>query len=176
MNRQQFCYLALLLVLVLLLVLESRSSTRRSRSTSTSSRSAAGSLSKGVPVSVRLTDVAAAAGVRFQHEYGSQHPLPIVETMGSGCAFLDYDNDGRPDLFLVSSGLDFRAARQRPGCKLFHNEGAGRFTDATQAAGIAIDAYAMGCCIGDYDNDGYGDLFVSGYGHTILLHNAGGSG
>src|SRR5207247_72166 len=53
---------------------------------------------RGVPVSVRLTDVAAAAGVRFQHEYGSQHPLPIVETMGSGCAFLDYDNDGRLDL------------------------------------------------------------------------------
>ena len=47
-----------------------------------------------------------------------QRPLPIVETMGSGCAFLDYDNDGRPDLFLVSSGQDFRAARQRPGCKL----------------------------------------------------------
>src|SRR5439155_1225096 len=60
-------------------------------------------------------------------------------------------------------------------CKLFHNEGEGRFTDATQAAGIAIDSYAMGCCAGDYDNDGFVDLFVSGFGRSTLLHNERGS-
>jgi hypothetical protein len=129
-----------------------------------------------LPVTLRMTDVAAAAGVRFQHEYGSLHPLPIVETMGSGAAFLDYDGDGRPDLFLVSSGQDFRLSRQRPGCRLFHNEGDGRFTDATEAAGIAIDSYAMGCCVGDYDNDGFVDLFVTGYGRNALLHNEPGVG
>src|SRR5689334_18962016 len=104
------------------------------------------------PVMVRLADVAAAAGVRFQHEYGRLRPLPIVETMGSGAAFLDYDADGRPDLFLVNSGQDFHKGRQQPGSKLFHNDG-GRFTDVTREAGIAIDSYAMGCCTGDYDND-----------------------
>jgi hypothetical protein len=128
----------------------------------------------GDPVPVRLTDVAAAVGVRFQHEFGGQHPLPIVETMGSGAAFMDYDDDGRPDLFLVSSGQDFRRDRQRPGCRLFHNEGDGRFTDVTAKSGIAIDAYAMGCCAGDYDNDGHVDLFVTGFGRNTLLHNEAG--
>src|SRR3954454_17355352 len=66
------------------------------------------------PVTVRLSDIAAAAGVRFQHQYGRLRPLPIIETMGSGSAFLDYDADGRPDLFLVDSGQDFRKGRQQP--------------------------------------------------------------
>jgi hypothetical protein len=126
---------------------------------------------------IRLTDVAPAAGVRFVHECGEERPLPIVATMGSGAAFLDYDGDGRQDLFLVSSGQDFRQARQRPGSKLFRNEsdprapGQLRFTDVTGSVGIALDFYAMGCCAGDYDNDGDIDLFVSGYGRGALLRS-----
>jgi hypothetical protein len=126
---------------------------------------------------IRLTDVAAEAGVRFVHEVGPQRPLPIVATMGSGAAFLDYDGDGRQDLFLVSSGQDFEAERQRSGSRLFRNEtepaqaGPPRFTDVTGQSGVDLDFFAMGCCTGDYDNDGDLDLFVSGYGRKALLQN-----
>jgi hypothetical protein len=122
----------------------------------------------------RLEDVAAAAGIRFTHEHGTRRPLTIVETMGGGCAFLDYDGDGRQDAFLVSSGQDFEKASQQCGSRLFRNLGEGRFADVTAASGINFDFYAMGCCAGDFDNDGRIDLFVTGFGRNALLRNAGG--
>ena len=125
------------------------------------------------PPPFRLVDVASARGLNFTHHYGSRTPLTIVETMGSGCAFLDYDNDGAADLFLVNAGDDFMKPRQTPGCRLYHNNGDGSFTDVTAKAGIKIDGYAMGCCVGDYDNDGYDDLFVTGFGRNWLFHNRG---
>lgn len=121
----------------------------------------------------RLLDVAAASGLRFQHHYGSHLPLTIVEAMGSGCACFDYNNDGAVDIFLVNAGDDFQKTHQAPGCRLYRNKGDGTFDDVTARAGIIIDGYAMGCCVGDYDNDGFEDLFVTGYGRNWLFHNRG---
>jgi hypothetical protein len=124
-------------------------------------------------VNFQLTEVAAQRGVRFRHTSSPRLPLTIVETMGSGCAFFDFDNDGWQDVFLVNAGDDFLLPKQRSGSKLFRNRGDGNFEDVTEASGIRIEGYAMGCCIGDYDNDGRDDLFVSGYGQNWLFHNEG---
>ncbi|HZO88204.1 MAG TPA: CRTAC1 family protein [Chthonomonadaceae bacterium] len=121
----------------------------------------------------KLVEVAAARGLNFRHTYGSRSPVTIVETMGGGCAFFDYDGDGWPDIFLVNSGQDFQKPHQTPGSKLFHNRGDGTFEDVTDKSGIVIDGYACGCCIGDYDNDGHDDLFVTGFGRNWLFHNKG---
>jgi hypothetical protein len=122
----------------------------------------------------RLVEEAEARGVRFKHEQGSKSPLTIVEGMGSGCAFLDFDDDGNLDLFLVNAGQDFNLPRQKPGSALFRNQGGGRFVDATPGSGITFDRYGMGCCVGDYDGDGRDDLFVTGFGGCRLYRNLGG--
>ena len=125
-------------------------------------------------VPFRLVEEAEARGLTFKHRYGSRKPLTIVEGMGGGCAFLDFDNDGNLDLFLVDGGQDFQLSRQQPGCALYHNEGGGRFTDVTANSGIDFDQYGMGCCVGDYDGDGQDDLFVTGFRGCRLYRNRGG--
>src|SRR5438034_5342921 len=122
--------------------------------------------------SVRFTDVTAAAGIRFRHTSGASGRLYLPETMGSGCAFLDYDGDGRQDLFLVNGARlpGFRG----PGPfypALYHNRGDGTFEDVTRAAGLAFECYGMGCAVADYDNDGDEDLFVTAWGGDRLLRN-----
>lgn len=121
----------------------------------------------------KLVEVARERGINFQHSYGTRTPITIVEAMGSGCAFFDYDNDGWQDVFMVSAGNDFRKPKQNSGSKLFHNKGNGQFEDVTAQSGIVVDGYAMGCCIGDFDNDGLDDLFVSGFGQNYLFRNRG---
>ncbi len=121
-----------------------------------------------------LKDSAEALGVRFKHSHGTSAPLTIVETMGGGCAVLDFDGDGRMDLFFTSAGQDFKQERQEPGSGLFRQTESGSFENVTAAAGLTIDTYAMGCCVGDYDNDGRSDLFVTGFGRNQLFHNLGG--
>jgi hypothetical protein len=121
-----------------------------------------------------LVEVAAQRGLNFQHTYGTREPMTIVDTMGSGCAFFDFDGDGWQDVFMVNAGQDFMQPVQKPGSKLFRNLGDGSFEDVTERSKIVIDGYAMGCCIGDYDNDGRDDLFVSGFGRNWLFQNAGG--
>src|SRR5207249_3283227 len=80
---------------------------------------------------------------------------------------------GRLDVFMVNAGDDYKKERQTPGCRLYRNIGSGRFEDVTEKAGIKIDGYAMGCCAGDFDNDGNVDLYVSGFGGGWLLRNRG---
>lgn len=121
----------------------------------------------------RLSEEAAARGLRFRHSYGSKSPLTIVEGMGSGCAFLDFDNDGNLDIFLVNAGQDFNRPQQQPGCALFRNQGGGRYVEVTSGSGIDYDRYGMGCCVGDYDGDGRDDLFVTGFGGCRLYRNLG---
>ncbi len=112
-------------------------------------------------------NIAAAAGLtQVFPNGGSETKQFIVETTGSGVAFLDYDNDGLPDVFVVSGN----GASNR----LYHNEGQGRFRDVTEAMGLLSSGWGQGVCAGDYDNDGFTDLFVTYWGANHLYRNIGG--
>ncbi len=122
---------------------------------------------------IQFRDVTQQAGIRFVHNSGAFGKKYLPETMGAGVAFLDYDNDGWPDIFLVN-GMDWPGhARKRSTPKLYHNNHDGTFTDVTQKAGLDIEMYGMGVAVGDYDNDGYDDLFLTAYGQNHLFHNNG---
>lgn len=124
---------------------------------------------------VTFSNVAAAAGVTFTHTNGASPEKYLVETMGSGALFLDYDGDGWVDLFLVDGGsLAATAVAARAQHRLFHNERDGTFRDATAASGIRHREYGMGACAGDVDNDGRPDLYVTNYGRNALFRNVGG--
>ncbi len=153
---------------------------------------------KIVPSPVRMTDISALAGLRFKHNSGAFGLKLYPETMGSGVAFIDYDGDGYQDIFLVN-GRDWtpaeakayedgpgRVAHQQYGfalpplpphhrttCALYHNNGNNTFTDVTAGSGLDIEMQRMGVAVGDYDNDGRPDLYVTGYGRNYLFHNEG---
>jgi hypothetical protein len=98
----------------------------------------------------------------------------LPETLGPGCAFLDYDNDGWMDIYLVNSGRsDFYQPKQRIRNALYKNNRDGTFTDVTGKAGVPGGTFGMGVAVGDYNNDGYADLFVTAYGRALLYHNNG---
>ncbi len=119
----------------------------------------------------RFVDITRQAGIHFIHNPGAFGKKYLPETMGAGCAFLDYDNDGNPDLLLVN-GKDFPGHKtRRTTLKLYHNEGNGRFTDVTAKAGLDIEIYGMGVAVGDYDNDGWDDIYLTGLGEAHLFHN-----
>jgi len=109
---------------------------------------------------------AAAAGLRFQHRHGAQGPLTLLHSTGAGCAWFDYDDDGRPDAFLVNGAPG-------AGNRLFRNLGAGRFADVTGPAGVTGAGFGMGCAVGDYDGDGHIDLYVTNQGRNELFRNRG---
>jgi hypothetical protein len=123
---------------------------------------------------VRFTDVTRESGVRFHHVNGASPDKHLVETMGSGGLFFDYDNDGWIDLFLVDGGslADPRVA-SRATHRLYRNRGNGTFEDATARAGIRHRDYGMGACAGDYDNDGWIDLYVTSLGPNVLYRSRG---
>jgi enediyne biosynthesis protein E4 len=117
---------------------------------------------------------ASASGISWVHVSGRSAMAHLPETVGAGCAFLDYDNDGWMDLYLVNSGrCDFYEPAQPLRNALYHNNRDGTFTDVTQKAGVPGDAYGMGIAVGDYDRDGFPDLYVTQYPHSILYHNNG---
>jgi hypothetical protein len=133
-------------------------------------------MTTGAPDGVVFTDVTAAAGLsRAVNVSGSPHAKRfLLEEMGGGAAFFDYDHDDWLDIFLVNGttfAADSRAAQ--PTSYLFHNNRDGTFTDVTARAGLTRSGWGQACCVGDYDNDGFNDLFVSYWGRNVLYHNNG---
>jgi enediyne biosynthesis protein E4 len=123
---------------------------------------------------IRFEDIAASAGLTEPTTYGGvAHNRYILETTGCGAAFIDYDNDGWIDLFLVN-GTRLDAGNSQPHSnRLMHNNRNGTFTDVTRQAGLTHTGWGQGVCVGDYDNDGNDDLFVTNWGQNILYHNNG---
>ncbi|MGB8011502.1 MAG: CRTAC1 family protein [Terriglobales bacterium] len=127
------------------------------------------------PPKVNFVDIAEHAGVTAKTEDGGDKTKRyIIETTGSGAAFFDFDNDGWPDIFLVNgSRLEGFPKGQEPTSHLYSNQHDGTFSDVTQKAGVGLVGWGQGVCAGDYDNDGFVDLFVTFWGHDVLLHNNG---
>lgn len=123
---------------------------------------------------VTFREITAEAGIHFMHNNGAFGKKWLPETMGPGCAFIDYDNDGWPDILLVN-GADWpgHAKSGATTLKLYHNNHDGTFIDVTRKAGLAVSFYGMGVAVGDYDNDGFDDIFVTAVGQSHLFHNNG---
>lgn len=116
----------------------------------------------------------ATSGITWTHVNGRSPDYYLPETTGAGCAFIDYDNDGWMDIYLVNSGsCDFLQPTPPLRNALYHNNRDGTFTDVTERAGVGGGGYGMGAAVGDYDGDGFSDLYVTQYGRSILYHNNG---
>ncbi len=127
----------------------------------------------GIPFLARFTDVAEAAGLHSPTIYGGVARKDyILETMGCGCAFLDYDNDGWLDIFLLC-GTRFGGVPRGATNRLYKNNRDGTFSDVTERADLLRTGWASGVCVGDYDNDGFEDLFITYWGENVLYHNNG---
>ena len=124
---------------------------------------------------VTFVDVAEEAGLRFQHVSGSKEKRYILEAMGSGIAWLDYNRDGWPDLYLVNGGRwpELLQGKSRVSNALYRNNGDGTFSDVTEKAGVGDRNWGMGVAVGDYNNDGWDDLYLCNYDSNRLYRNNG---
>jgi hypothetical protein len=121
----------------------------------------------------RFTDVTSQAGIQFEHNSGAFGGKFLPETLGSGCAFLDYDRDGWQDILLIN-GTDWPGhKKRRTTLRLYHNNGNGTFTDVTSRAGLDVEMYGMGVAVGDYNNDGFPDILITCVGQNRLFRNTG---
>jgi len=122
---------------------------------------------------ITFRDITQRAGIHYVHNNGAFGKKYLPETMGPGVAFIDYDNDGWQDIFIVN-GTNWPGQPSKHSMpKLYHNNHDGTFTDVTRKAGLDVEMFGMGVAVGDYDNDGYDDLFVTAMGQSHLFHNNG---
>src|SRR5256886_3204520 len=129
----------------------------------------------GIPVA-KFTDITKEAGIAFVHNNGAYGDKLLPETMGGGVAFFDFDNDGAPDLLFINSTYwpwHIPDGRKPTTHALYHNDGKGHFSDVTAGSGLDVSFYGMGVAIGDYDNDGLEDVFITAVGGNHLFHNEG---
>jgi enediyne biosynthesis protein E4 len=132
-----------------------------------------GMASPGSDLGFALTDVTASVGLNFHHNSGAYGGKLLPETLGSGCAFLDYDADGWQDILLIN-GMDWPGhARTRSTLRLYRNNRNGSFSDVTKSAGLDIEMYGMGVAVGDYNNDGFPDILITCVGQNRLFRNTG---
>lgn len=140
------------------------------------------SVSTQPSAAIKFEDATASSGINFTHSFGSRKLGSLLESTGAGCIWFDYNNDGRMDLYVVSGRpLDDtmhpyplkQKPAEMPHNHLYRNDGNGKFTDVTEKAGLAPDAYSFAVSAADYDNDGFTDLLLSVYGRAILYHNNG---
>jgi len=123
---------------------------------------------------VTFTDVTSEIGLDFKHTDGRSGRFYFLEELGSGAAFFDYDNDNDLDIYFVNgSDLPGYNSAKKPINQLYQNDGRGKFTDVTLQAGVGDLGYGVGCCVGDYNNDDYLDLYVTNYGNNVLYKNRG---
>ena len=122
---------------------------------------------------IRFTDVTAQAGIHFRHNSGAFGKKYLPETMGSGVCAIDYDNDGWQDIFFVNSKNWPGHGDTKSYSALYHNNQDGTFTDVTKQAGLATEMYGLGCAVGDYDNDGHDDIYVTALDGNHLFRNLG---
>jgi hypothetical protein len=121
-----------------------------------------------------FTDVTASAGIHCRNLNGDPAQIPIIDQNGQGAAFLDYDNDGWLDLYLLSGSTIQRWKKgDNPGNRLYRNNGDGTFTEVTEKAGVRGNSWSNGCAAADYDGDGFVDIYVTNWGANILYHNNG---
>jgi len=135
----------------------------------------AGAQSKATAPIAHFTDIAAKAGLTAPVIFGGENTKKyIIETTGTGVAIFDYDNDGWPDIFIVNgTKVEGFAPGKAPTSHLYHNNHDGTFTDVTEKAGLRHTGWGQGVCVGDYDNDGFEDLYVTYYGKNVQYHNNG---
>ena len=131
---------------------------------------------------IQFEDATAQSGIRFTHSFGAEKLGSLLESTGAGCVWFDYNNDGKPDLFVVSGrplgkGMHPYPLRQAPDPPptnhLYRNDGNGKFTDVTAVAGVAGESFSFGVAAADFDNDGFTDLLVTSYGRVTLYRNKG---
>lgn len=123
---------------------------------------------------MQFMDVTQAAGITFRHNDGSSGQKYYLEPTGAGAAFFDYDNDGDLDIYFVNgANLPGATSATPPRNALYRNNSDGTFTDVTDIAGVGDTKYGFGCCVGDYDDDGYQDLYITNFEANVLYHNNG---
>ena len=139
-------------------------------------------LAGGALAPMQFEDVTAASGIRFTHSFGAEKLGSLLESTGAGCVWFDYNDDGKPDLFVASGrplgkGMHPYPVRQMPDPMptnhLYRNDGDGKFTDVTAAAGVGGDGFNFSAVAADFDNDGRTDLLVTSYGKVTLYRNKG---